>query len=149
MANFIGPRKRLADAMHHAPTEFRNHQAYVVEIPGLPLGRNFVCGLAEQSGWGMPAYTAAEIAKVFFNIPWSQPANWLYRRMLRCGNPEPGDPYYFTPRADDDSGAQCWTLADVERMIRFLSREGVIDGDRFLTSMWLVLWTAKGYGIYA
>lgn len=148
--NFEGERferRIISQALHTTRSGIVAELGWVMRFPGLPQedGR-MIMAFAEQMGWEQPAYSPTEVAHFFFQST-RKGADWLYRKLAKY-QPRPGDPYSFAPLDEKRSDTR-WTLGDVERMIMFLSRERAIDSDRTIVSLWLVLWTAKGYGLYA
>lgn len=103
---------------------------------------------AERAGVAQPSFLMSDISVRFF----CRNPRWLRRLLDSVECPTSMiHPYYFNPLVPvpkSKRSVQVWTLADVERMILFLSSVDQIRYDQMVVALQLVLWTAKGYGLY-
>lgn len=114
-------------------------------IPGVPQGR--ILEEAEAHGLEQPHYSIREIGQFFFQ--WKAVPS-IRRKLLR-GHPEIGTELYYTPIWDNPEHkktGQQWSLGEVERMAFFFYNTGLIDFAQFMTTRSVILWVARGYGLY-
>lgn len=138
----------LGRPAHQADSGFEVNFGLIMNFPQLPRWPETIMGMAEQLGQRQPEYTPGQVAKIFLFSRSQANRQRAVLDLLERYPCEPGDPHWFKPVPEDLSGFR-WTLGDVERMIRFLSRAQAIEADRTIIALMVVLWTAKGYGLYA
>lgn len=115
-----------------------------VFVEGIPTDGSMITAGPEAFGYELPTYTVSEVSVIFF---FRRNRRWLLGAIERSGGiPAPGTPFHIPP---PDGRGRCWTLADVERMIRFLAERRVLDFDQMMSSLQMVLWTLKGHRLHA
>lgn len=114
-----------------------------VQVPGLPDLRYRMLEDAEREvPHLLPTYSMSHISIHFM----FRSSHWLRSVIYDVGPPQEGHVDYFTP-PNKGHRYQQWTLADAERMIRYLFSIGRIGYDHRVMALQLVAWTGRGHGL--
>lgn len=118
-----------------------------IQIPGLPDPRwPMLADIEREMPERLPTYSVGAASIYIF----CRSREWLRLMLDRTDLPDPGHIDWFphpVPRGERETRNSSYNLAEVEHMVRFLHAERRISYDRFVMSLQLVAWTARGHGL--